>query len=169
MSKFVDLTGRKFSKLTILGRVWRLNSNRVYWLCKCECGSLRIIQTSHLKDGHSKSCGCLIGHNGIHYKTDTRLYKIWGGIKTRCLNPNCTTYNYYGGRGIVMCDEWKNNFQAFYDWAMLNGYQDNLELDRIDNDKNYSPDNCRWVTHKENCNNRRTSKRQTGVIKSWIN
>jgi hypothetical protein len=68
-----------------------------------------------------------------------------------------------------MCDEWKNNFQAFYDWAMLNEYQDNLELDRIDNDKNYSPDNCRWVTHKENCNNRRTSKRRTGVIKSWIN
>lgn len=91
----------------------------------------------------------------IHGKRHTRLYRIWANIKTRCLNPNDHHYGRYGERDITVCDEWKNDFQAFYDWSMSHGYADDLTIDRIDNDKGYSPDNCRWVTVSEQNQNKR--------------
>ena len=98
----------------------------------------------------------------------TRQYKIWIGMCHRCFNPKNTRYPYYGGRGIKVCEEWKNNFKSFYDWANANGYRDNLTIDRIDNNGNYEPSNCRWVTRAEQCNNRRTNVVINGkTLKEW--
>lgn len=93
-----------------------------------------------------------------HGLIGTRIYRIWANIKVRCFNKNKNEYKYYGGRGITVCKEWKNNFQAFYDWAMANGYRDDLTIDRINNDGNYEPSNCRWITKKEQCNNKRNNR-----------
>lgn len=110
--------------------------------------------------------------NYKHGLKNTRLYRIWGNIKTRCFNSNFLNYHRYGGRGITMCDDWKNNFQSFYDWAISNGYSDELTIDRIDNNGNYSPDNCRWTTAKEQANNTirchmETINGQTKSLMEW--
>ena len=166
-----DLTGQKFGRLFVLSRVWRLNSRAAHWLCKCECGNLTVVRGDGLTTGHVKSCGCLNyereGPKPTHGMSESRIYRIWGGIKIRCQNPNSPIYKHYGGRGITVCEEWLK-FEPFYEWAMSHGYSDDLEIDRINNNGNYEPDNCRWLTHKENCNNRRTSIRQTGVTESWM-
>ena len=107
-----------------------------------------------------------------HGKRHTRLYSIWTDMKTRCNNPKRDKYARYGARGITVCEEWLNNFQAFYDWAMANGYADNLTIDRKDNDKGYSPENCRWITMKEQASNKSTNHLithdgQTCTIAEW--
>lgn len=118
--------------------------------CLCECGNYIIVMAKDIKSGYKLSCGC---HR--EKRKGTRLYSIWQGIKSRCYNPNTTHYNKYGGRGIVMCDEWKNDFLLFKQWALLNGYKDNLTIDRVDVDGNYEPTNCRWATMVTQSNNRR--------------
>lgn len=134
------------------------------WHCICECGKERDVMEARLKNGTSRSCGChrfdkrkqrafSRDSNGKH----TRLYGRWANIKDRCCNPNCKDYHKYGGRGITICDEWKNDYIAFKNWAESNGYSDELQIDRIDNNRGYSPDNCRFVTPKCNSNNRRSS------------
>lgn len=97
-----------------------------------------------------------------HGLTNTRVYKIWEKMKYRCYNKNADNYKYYGAKGVVICDSWKNNPKAFCDWALANGYTDHLTIDRIDGNKEYSPDNCRWVSHRTNCLNRRTSSKTPG-------
>lgn len=152
-----DLTGQRFGKLTVLEFVQTEDSNS-HWKCICSCGSVTIVTGSHLKSGHTKSCGCIDkARNKKHNKYYTRIYKIWANIKTRCCNINHSTYKDYGGRGITICDEWKDNFQAFYKWAMSNGYDDNLTIDRINNNGNYEPSNCHWVNMKTQCRNRRNN------------
>jgi len=115
-----------------------------------------------MSDGKKcKACGCLFKNNPNalkHGGKGTKLYETWIGIKKRCLNPKASNFQYYGGRGITICPEWANDYVAFRDWSLSNGYQEGLEIDRRDNNDNYSPENCRWVTHKENCNNRRFLK-----------
>ena len=142
---------------------------RATWQCLCDCGKLRTAAGYLLVQGHTKSCGCLLKENkGVpptHGKSHTRLHVTWHGMKQRCSNPLDKNYNRYGGRGITVCDEWKNDFQAFYDWAMANGYDENAPrgqctIDRIDNDKGYSPDNCRWVDMKTQRNNRSDSRKE---------
>ena len=162
MGKPILLTkGMRFGKLTVLEfshRKKRSNGYyRNYWLCKCDCGNEKIIEESHIKSGHTKSCGCLNIEkfkNFNHGKSNTRLYKIYNDIKKRCLNKNCKNYKDYGGRGITMCDEWLNDFMNFYNWSMENGYKENLTIDRIDVNGNYEPSNCRWVTMKIQQNNK---------------
>lgn len=169
MGKYVDLTGQKFGKLEVIKKsnLHNKKDKHAYWKCKCDCGNYCIVASHHLKNGNTKSCGCL--NNG---KSHTRLYRIWTDIKCRCYRKVENSYCYYGGRGITVCDEWLQDFQAFYDWAMTNGYADNLTIDRINNDKGYSPDNCRWVTMKEQTNNRQsnhliTYEGKTQTIAQW--
>ena len=165
MSKIKDLTNCKFNKLTVI----RLTDKRTtkgdtIWKCQCDCGNITYVSGGHLKSGHTKSCGCnkarLKGSKNYFYKHGlygTRLYKIFFNMKTRCFNSNFTEYNNYGGRGITICKEWSNNFMSFYNWAMENGYKENLTLDRIDTNGNYEPNNCRWITRKKQCNNKRNN------------
>lgn len=160
-SDFQDLTGMKFGKLTVIKMTDNTKWNDHWWLCKCDCGSFKEIAGHSLKSGNSKTCGCFVKEARPHrkkgYDVNSRLYKVWSNMKSRCNNPNSGQYKWYGERGIAVCDEW-NEYKPFMEWAISNGYSENLELDRINNNGNYEPSNCRFITHKENCNNRRSCK-----------
>lgn len=154
MSKVKNIAGNKFGMLTVIEKSKSING-KAYWLCKCDCGNETIVSGSNLRTGAVKSCGCLIyKKKDTHHLSHTRLFRIWWGIKNRCDNPKSEAYKYYGKKGIHICDEWANDFVSFYNWAMLNGYDDGLSIDRIDNSKGYSPDNCRFTTKKVQANNR---------------
>jgi hypothetical protein len=173
-----DLTNMRFGKLTVVERaedyIAPMGHKSVCWLCQCDCGNTVITRGSRLKNGHTKSCGCLAANNlisnlnnrdyshlnkgyVIHGLHGTRIYNIWRGMKERCLVPTASNYHRYGGRGITICDEWKDNIVNFYNWSMENGYSDNLSIDRIDNDKGYEPSNCRWVTNSCQQRNKRNN------------
>ena len=176
-----NLIGQRFGRLVVLSRTANDKSGNVCWLCKCDCGNIKIVRTYSLTKGLVRSCGCLkkeiFGENArkshtIHGKTNTRLFNIWGRTKDRCYNKKHLHYKNYGGRGIAVCDEWKNNFQTFYDWAFNNGYSEKLTLDRIDNNGNYEPNNCHWVTSKQQSRNKRnnhliTYKGKSHCIAEW--
>lgn len=171
MNKIKDLTNKKFGKLTVLKRVENDKNKRTQWLCKCECGKEKIIRGSSLTSGNTLSCGCLVGKPKKQELYGTRLYKIWANMKSRCFNPNTINFKNYGGRGITVCEDWLV-FDGFKDWALKNDYNDRLQIDRIDNDKNYTPNNCRWVLPKINSSNKRnnlifTYKNKTQCLKMW--
>lgn len=159
MSNFIDLTGQKFGRLTVVKRAKNKGSCTV-WECLCDCGNITAVRAYDLKIGRTKSCGCYnMEHITKHGHSHDRLYNIWRTAKSRCTNPQDKDFERYGARGIVMCNEWtgSNGLENFIGWSMSNGYQDNLSIDRIDNSKGYSPDNCRWVTMKKQQNNRRNN------------
>lgn len=162
--RFIDLTGKRFGKLVVLERVKR--SRKTEWRCKCDCGNETIVQAANLKNGHIRSCGCMISEsNTKHGKWNTRIYRIYHSMKQRCNNPNSAHYEYYGGRGIKVCSEWQDDFQTFYDWAMSHGYSDDLSIDRIDVNGNYEPSNCRWATKTTQSFNRKKGKdNHSGVV-----
>ena len=159
-----DLTGQKYGRLTVIGLA-DTGTRKTYWVCKCDCGNIKTIRSDSLTSGRIKSCGCLkkeqdiknLSANHSHKMSGTRIYQIWQGIKGRCNNIHNTRFHRYGGRGIKVCKEWENDFSSFYTWAINNGYADDLTIDRIDNDRGYAPDNCRWSTPKGQCNNRETN------------
>lgn len=164
MVNFIDLTGQKFSRLLVIRRDVS-KKGRSSWLCKCDCGKETIVLGQDLKSGHTHSCGCM--YKKSCYR-DTRLYQIWKGMKKRCSNKKHHHYINYGGRGIDVCAEWKNDFNIFYDWAIVNGYTKNLTIDRIDVNGNYCPENCRWTTMKEQQRNRRNNHIIKGkTIAEW--
>lgn len=163
MGNFIDITGARYGKLVVIQREKPNPSyNGAMWLCKCDCGNMTIANGQNLKSGNTSSCGCLGFEKRrrsatTHGKSGTRIHRIWKAMHTRCLNKNSIPYKYYGGRGITICDLWAQNFEAFYTWAIENGYSDTLTIDRIDNNKGYSPENCRWVTMAEQNQNKRAT------------
>lgn len=167
-----DLSGMRFGRLVAIADSGkRTEQGCVIWLCKCDCGNMTNASTSELSVGHKSSCGCLRGGIKDEWK---RIHSIYHHMKERCLNKNHMFYKNYGGRGIKICDEWegRHGFLNFKDWALLNGYKDNLTLDRIDHDGDYCPENCRFVDMKTQQNNRRnnfyiTMDGETKTLTQW--
>lgn len=174
----VDLTGRRFGRLTCLEIAGQTKNKNMLWLCQCDCGKLTIVSQGNLTYGNVKSCGCLNVDrtkevNTKHGLTHTRLYNIWRGIRKRCFDPTVPEYQNYGGRGISVCQEWLE-FINFANWAKANGYKDGLTIERINNDGNYEPTNCRWIPLAEQARNRRNShfvsySGETKTLAEWSN
>lgn len=164
-----DLVGKKFGRLEVVCRgedfITKSGSHRLRWRCVCECGNYVDVLPYNLKRSNTKSCGCLndetrLANSTKHGDRHTRLYSIWCNIKTRCYDSSSKNYKRYGGRGITMCDEWKESYVLFKEWAVNNGFSDDdrtLSIDRIDVNGNYDPSNCRWATPKVQANNRRNT------------
>lgn len=191
MRAFEDLTNRKFGLLTVcqyIGEKEDKNDRIVrLWKCKCDCGGEIIAKENSLLKGERRSCGCInrkqmseLGKSQRKHgarsdnatPSDVRLYNVWNSIIERTTNPKSRVWNAYGGRGITICDEWRNSFESFKEWAEKNGYKDELTIDRINNDMGYTPENCRWATYKQQNNNRRsnvniTIDEETHTLAEW--
>lgn len=168
----IDLTGKKFGKLTVIQRsksiTYPSGGKSIVYLCRCECGNEVMVLAGNLRQGHTTSCGCVrdevrrVTHTK-HGASSHRLHNIWTNIKQRCYNPLNADYKNYGERGISVCEEWRNDFRVFYNWAMANGYADDLTIDRVNVNGNYEPTNCRWATRLEQRHNRRDTIKREGA------
>ena len=177
MPKPIDLTGQYFGYWKVIERFANTEGRCTKWLCECKCGTRKVVNGATLRNGTSKSCGCmrtelLIGRVRTHGKRKTRLYRIWAQMIQRTTNKNQKDYDYYGERGIAVCKEWRESFDTFEQWAKENGYAENLTIDRKDNNKGYEPGNCHWVTMKEQSRNTRrthylTYNGQTKPLTDW--
>jgi hypothetical protein len=166
VSRNVDLTGRIFGRLTCIGKVGSRNGHML-WNCQCACGRESIVTTGNLNIGHTQSCGCLqkdrsrkskLVHGKYHDENGNRskLYHVWDSMKQRCNNPNNKSYMDYGGKGVKVCSDW-NDYKTFYDWAISNGYQEGLTIERINNTEGYKPSNCKWIKKSMQASNRRNN------------
>ena len=172
-----EMKNKKFGRLLVLERVENNKYGCARWLCKCDCGTTKVVLGQSLRNGSIVSCGCYQRDNTSsrqtkHGESKTRLYREWQQMKSRCTNPNYKFYSYYGGRGITIADEWMNDYTAFRDWSLANGYSEKLTLDRISQNGNYEPSNCRWVSRKVQQNNTRrcryyTINGDTKTISEW--
>lgn len=184
MPKFMDLTGQRYGRLTAIEiDAQRTHNGKTYWRCKCDCGEYTSVMTGNIRSGAVLSCGCLQKERAIAAKTkhgylhhegkEPRLYRIWKSVRNRCngTNVNRRCYKDYGGRGISMCEEW-NDYAAFEKWALANGYQDGLSIDRINVNGNYEPSNCRWADTITQANNTRKNRYieyngETHTLSEW--
>ena len=165
-----NLLGKTFGRLTAIKQYPEKRKGYIQWVCKCECGNTVIVRSDLLKSGAVRSCGCLskeihskrcreLGKSrATHGLSKTRLYKIYSNMKDRCYNKNSNAYKDYGRRGITICKEWLYSFENFYKWSLTHGYKDELTIDRINNNKGYSSDNCRWTTRTQQTLNTRHNK-----------
>ena len=177
-ARYNDLTGKTFGRWTVLEKSEKIGRIQTY-LCKCQCGNTAKVPHSNLTRGKSTSCGCFQKELASkrfkkHGMRNTRLYSIYANMKARCYNEKNKRYKDYGGRNILMCKEWYESFETFKDWALANGYQDDLSIDRINVDGNYAPSNCRWATQEQQDNNQRktilieiSGKKMS--LKQWTN
>lgn len=173
-----DLTGRRFGRLVVVEKIGRAKDGSAIYRCACDCGREANVISYVLRRGDTHSCGCLraemasarmhaLNDSRPRWERRTRCYSIWRAMKTRCYNPNAEGFKYYGARGITVCEAWRRSFETFYAWSLKNGFSEQpkntptaeiLSIDRIDNDKGYSPDNCRWVPLGRQSANRRYCK-----------
>lgn len=152
-----DLVGNTFGKLTVIKFGGRKNGKR-FWHCRCKCGSYTESLHGNLISGNANSCGCSRGESlKKHGLRNHKLFTVWVNMRARCYNKNGSQYKDYGGRGIVVCKKWVNNFKAFYDWSIANGWEKSLTLDRRDNSKSYTPSNCRFTTRVQQNRNQRSN------------
>lgn len=158
----VNMKDMIFGRLTVIERSENDKHGNTKWLCKCECGNEVVVLGHSLRQGRTRSCGCLLSESSKnrmtklltkHGMASTKIYKVYVSMRERCEKPSSSEYHRYGGRGIRVCDEWKDDRTSFFEWALTNGYKEGLEIDRINNDGNYEPSNCRWVTSLKNSNN----------------
>lgn len=183
MGNLIDLTGQRFGRLLVIGRAENTQGRKTKWICQCDCGKRAAVETANLKSGRQKSCGCLrneksliriANYNKEHQSSrQKRIYKIWLSMRNRCYRKNHMAYPWYGGRGIRICEDW-TNYETFERWALLSGYGPGLTIDRIDVNGDYTPENCRWVTRKDQAYNRRDNHRltfqgETLTITEWAN
>lgn len=187
MPKLIDITGRRYGELTVIGRSETVYRHRRKWICRCDCGETTEVLAYTLSCGDTTTCG---KHRSKQYivakgqpnplkrkypegaDTKSRLWTVYRSMHMRCEKPSHAAYPRYGGRGIKICADWSHNFGAFSAWALANGYSDDLTLDRIDNDKGYQPDNCRWITRAEQSLNKRdnilvTAFGETKPLSAW--
>lgn len=179
---YENLSGKRFGRLTAKERVIR--NRKAYWICDCDCGGVTEVTACNLKSAQIKSCGCLKKEHAWSkygkrkyiqnpYKPDyKKIYVRWQCIKRRCYDSKFSSYRHYGGRGIRMCKEWRDNFQNFYDWIVRSGYKDGLTVDRINNDGDYCPENCRLTDYYTQSRNKRSNINitfcgQTHCLKDW--
>lgn len=168
-----EMTGLRFGRLVVKNESGKSNHlGNAMWDCQCDCGKVVSIVGSYLRKGATKSCGCLREKHGYANRSKRHpLYKIWVDIKKRCCNDQSGSFSNYGGRGIKVCDTWVNDPESFILWAVKEGWQKGLFIDRIENDKGYSPDNCRFVTRQINNSNKTTTYKNNssgirGVMKT---
>ncbi len=156
-----DLVGKRFGRLIVISREYKKNTKQTIWLCRCDCGNEILVAKQKLINHKTISCGCYRKEMvSTHNMSQTRIYRIWIKMKERCYNQNHKFYKNYGGRGIRICEEWlnkKNGFINLYNWAIENGYEENLTIERIDVNGNYEPNNCAWITMKEQARNKRNT------------
>lgn len=174
-----EYIGKKYGRLTIISKAINLKNRKIKYIVKCDCGNIREVEHSNLVNGHTASCGCKKIEfsskiNLIHGLSKTPLYAVYKGIKARCYNKKSQFYHYYGGRGITMCQQWRTSYITFYNWCVENGYKKELQIDRRDNNGNYEPSNCRFVTPRVNSINRRNvhfieyNGQQVPLIDLWV-
>jgi hypothetical protein len=180
MSKVVDLTGQQFGRLVAVQESGRRHG-KVVWECRCSCGNTVSATSNELRTGNTSSCGCLRKelvaqmnwkHGGSRVGKRERLNQIWGRMKQRCNDLNSSDYERYGGRGIRICEEWERDYLNFKSWALSHGYTDKLSIDRINNDGNYGPLNCRWISNSGQARNKSTNhpityKGETKTLAEW--